>query len=343
MWVFSGRRGIHCWVCDPAVRHLEPAARRALVSYLEVIKGGSDMKKKVHLSAMSNNGSSAQQLHPSLERSRRIIKKYFATVILKEQRLLDDEAGCALVLQMLPSDEQLRTAITSGWKAIDSDEGYLSQDMDDHDSDDAWTKEYTTDLFNASMDTAISTSTSSSTDNLMDSSMDESSVSVAKWKCLIKHCRAFIQRQSSPSGTASGTKGRWRFLVDEIMFQLVYPRLDVNVSYQLNHLLKAPFCVHPDTAKVCVPLSLAAIRAFDPSVGTTGHCPDLRSLYDSSVSNGSATDSNGDLLSGGVAQLKPFLDYFDRFVADLQLSNAAYSASNGHSTHSIDHFSANMD
>lgn len=41
----------------------------------------------------------------------------------------------------------------------------------------------------------------------------------------------------------------------ELLYKEVYPKLDISVTTQQNHLLKAPFCVHPRTQRICVPLS----------------------------------------------------------------------------------------
>lgn len=57
LWVYSGRRGAHAWVCDRKARVMDEQKRRAIAGYLEVIKGGSGSSKKVNLK---------RPLHPHL-------------------------------------------------------------------------------------------------------------------------------------------------------------------------------------------------------------------------------------------------------------------------------------
>ncbi|RHZ02471.1 hypothetical protein DYB35_013059, partial [Aphanomyces astaci] len=58
MWVYSGRRGIHCWVSDTSSRMLTNEARTAVVQYFTLVEGSEHVKRKVKLT---------EPLHPSLE------------------------------------------------------------------------------------------------------------------------------------------------------------------------------------------------------------------------------------------------------------------------------------
>ena len=58
LWVYSGRRGVHCWVCDQEAIGLSQEARSAIVEYLTLVKGGEQQVQKVKLRT---------PLHPSIK------------------------------------------------------------------------------------------------------------------------------------------------------------------------------------------------------------------------------------------------------------------------------------
>ncbi|CAG8447370.1 5394_t:CDS:10 [Acaulospora morrowiae] len=105
LWIYSGRRGVHCWVSDERARKLNNEERKAIVAYLEVVKGGAQQSKKVRL---------YKTLHPSLSRSLEIIEKYFEQVILEDQDVLQDEKNWTKVLNCIP-DEGVKKKLHDNW------------------------------------------------------------------------------------------------------------------------------------------------------------------------------------------------------------------------------------
>ena len=79
--------------------------------------------------------------------------------------------------------------------------------------------------------------------------------------------------------------------MEDIILQYTYPRIDAEVSKHRNHLLKAPFCVHPKTGRICVPVDPDKIDEFDPElVPTVGQL--LREL-DATTSESAGEEHSG--------------------------------------------------
>jgi DNA primase small subunit len=93
--------------------------------------------------------------------------------------------------------------------------------------------------------------------------------------------------------------------LEDIVLQYTYPRLDAEVSKHRNHLLKAPFCVHPKTGRVCVPVDPAEIDSFDPR-GVPTATQLLREL-----------DVAGEGADWEKTSLKPYVEMLDRHTTGL--------------------------
>ncbi|NWH75374.1 PRI1 primase, partial [Piaya cayana] len=77
----------------------------------------------------------------------------------------------------------------------------------------------------------------------------------------------------------------------EIMLQFCFPRLDINVSKGLGHLLKSPFSVHPKTGRISVPLDLQRLEQFDPfAVPTISSLCEELDAEDTEQEEGSETE-----------------------------------------------------
>ncbi|KAI9045514.1 DNA primase subunit PRI1 [Aspergillus affinis] len=107
LWVYSGRRGVHAWVCDPRARSLPDDRRRAIAGYLDLIRGGAQNGKRVNL---------RRPLHPHMARSLEILKPYFAQTTLVDQDTFAGSEQAQRLLSLLP-DKSLNDALRKKWES----------------------------------------------------------------------------------------------------------------------------------------------------------------------------------------------------------------------------------
>ncbi|KAG0130725.1 hypothetical protein HOY82DRAFT_486292 [Tuber indicum] len=240
LWVYSGRRGAHAWICDKRARSLDDAKRRAIANYLELVKGGGQAGKKVNV---------WRPLHPHISRSLNLLKDRFENDILREQDPWRDNERAEKLLQLLP-DKILNDALRKKW--------------DNH----------------------------------------PNRPSLNKWADIYDVAKTGVSEELNSA--------RLKESKEEVVLEYMYPRLDAEVSKHLNHLLKSPFCVHPQTGRVCVPIDERDLGAFDPMA-----VPTVLGLLGEIDAWDKAHKREGKIDDYEKTSLKPYVDYFKTFVNGL--------------------------
>ena len=110
LWVFSGRRGIHCWVADERARLLPDSARTAVAEYLNVFKGGD--KDKTKLDAVRT------PLHPALDRAYEdVLRPEFYRILEHEEQGWFEAESMEKMLDMV-GDPDIKQKALSKWRKI---------------------------------------------------------------------------------------------------------------------------------------------------------------------------------------------------------------------------------
>lgn len=210
LYVYSGRRGVHAWVCDERARRLTDEQRASVANYFAIYRGQEKGLAKLALGA---------EEHPAVSRAAELLLPAFLERLLPEQELLGSPDRREAVLgYLLPQGESVAVRIRSRW-----------------------------DRMLRSTDTSVD--------------------SLALWRVLQDEVADEVgARQKSRDFKGARTLER---ALRAIVFAHAYPRLDLEVSKKMNHLLKAPFCVHPKTGRVCVPIAPAQAAEFDPEAVPT--------------------------------------------------------------------------
>ncbi|KAG7194099.1 uncharacterized protein KQ657_004807 [Scheffersomyces spartinae] len=264
IWVFSGRRGAHCWVSDAKARQLDEISRKSIVEYLDILNskllGNKSQRKLLNL---------RKPFHPHIQRSFNILKDEFVDIILNDQ---------------------------NPW--------HTSIDQDNRKS---WEQIEELLLFIPDKELASQLRT-----HWNDQTFESNSRS--KWEDINKFASKILKSQLQVNQLNDAKK--------EIIIYYLYPRLDVEVSRQLIHLLKSPFCIHPGTGNVCVPFNPQQNISMDPQDDDYGfnpmHAPNLKVIqqeFEDWHKQNKGTDSK--IPDFEKTSLKPYIEYFGKFVNDL--------------------------
>ncbi|XP_057321181.1 DNA primase small subunit-like [Microplitis mediator] len=92
LWAFSGRRGIHAWVCDKEVLMYDTLKRSSISGFYQLISGNCFGRSRIRINI----------INPFLERSLKIIDQVFIPLCVVEQDMLGNERVDRFI-DLLPS------------------------------------------------------------------------------------------------------------------------------------------------------------------------------------------------------------------------------------------------
>eukprot|EP00477_Mikrocytos_mackini_P000945 GAHX01001015.1.p1 GENE.GAHX01001015.1~~GAHX01001015.1.p1 ORF type:complete len:459 (-),score=70.44 GAHX01001015.1:61-1404(-) len=226
LWVFSGRRGIHCWVCDERERFMTQTARASIAAYLRIYKGNKYNVSAVEYPVVDDYG-----LHPVFRRAYKICGEYFHDLFIKQYDMFTN------------SDLRTRLLDIVGYKGGEK--------------------------LKLKVEEIIK--------NKLDGDKNSSRIWDVVLSCIEEHDKAIATKRKNNSSVGHGaTDGNHcSKILLTIYISFTYPRIDIEVSKQLNHLLKAPFSIHPGTGNVCIPLDKENVDDYNQII----ECPNVTSLW----------------------------------------------------------------
>lgn len=259
MWVFSGRRGVHCWVGDKKARMLNNTQRSAIATRLNLFKKNGQIE--------ITEGRLKQTRLPPIVR------------------------------------DAFEVAMKDGiFEGMVFEQGWLETDD--------FVNEYPqlTEKGKADLLTLLKTYQTPE----------------EKWHVL----RAMYDDEYRKTLKANDAindiipQGKDRYMLLYFVLQRCYPRLDVNVSTGTNHLLKSPFCIHPKTGNVAVPLDVEKIESFDVT-----QCPridrvveELPSLLAEREADENEDSKNRKFLAYKHGLLAQYVENFEKFAFEASIS-----------------------